>query len=214
VITRTLYVSAMLAGFGLFQQTAQAVILDIDQLTVSRASGGILISGLPAADYSTPIVPPAIIQMGTYQDLSSPIYSWTSGSDSITVYSTGAYSDPTPTGTIDTDAATININFSSFRLAANLDGGTYNFDVSLWPIATPPTPTSSYNLVDSSYQLIWEVPFTIMVDIPLVGLQEVLGTVSVDLTGNVSAVPVPAAVWLFGSGLLGLAGLARRRKVA
>ncbi|MGB5396709.1 MAG: VPLPA-CTERM sorting domain-containing protein [Gammaproteobacteria bacterium] len=26
--------------------------------------------------------------------------------------------------------------------------------------------------------------------------------------------PVPAAVWLFGSGLMGLVGLARRKKVA
>ena len=34
------------------------------------------------------------------------------------------------------------------------------------------------------------------------------------MTGNVSAVPVPAAVWLFGSGLVGLAGIARRRKAA
>jgi len=34
------------------------------------------------------------------------------------------------------------------------------------------------------------------------------------LTGTVSAVPVPAAVWLFGSGLIGLAGVARRRKAA
>ncbi len=32
--------------------------------------------------------------------------------------------------------------------------------------------------------------------------------------GTVSAVPVPAAVWLFGSGLLGLVGIARRKKLA
>jgi len=35
-----------------------------------------------------------------------------------------------------------------------------------------------------------------------------------NLTGTISAVPVPAAVWLFGSGLVGLAGVARRRKAA
>ena len=31
-------------------------------------------------------------------------------------------------------------------------------------------------------------------------------------TSEISAVPVPAAVWLFGSGLIGLVGLARRKK--
>lgn len=33
-----------------------------------------------------------------------------------------------------------------------------------------------------------------------------------NITGTVSAVPVPAAVWLFGSGLIALAGLAKRKK--
>ncbi len=36
---------------------------------------------------------------------------------------------------------------------------------------------------------------------------------SLHLEGQVSAVPVPAAIWLFGSGLLGLVGMARRKKV-
>lgn len=33
-----------------------------------------------------------------------------------------------------------------------------------------------------------------------------------NLTGTISAVPVPAAAWLFGSGLVGLAGVAGRKK--
>lgn len=39
---------------------------------------------------------------------------------------------------------------------------------------------------------------------------------TLNLQGTItpSAVPVPAAVWLFGSGLLGLVGVARRRKAA
>jgi hypothetical protein len=38
--------------------------------------------------------------------------------------------------------------------------------------------------------------------------------VSFAFTGALPAVPVPAAVWLFGSGLLGLVGVARRKKQA
>ena len=37
------------------------------------------------------------------------------------------------------------------------------------------------------------------------------GLVLSGVIGSSSAVPVPAAVWLFGSGLLGLIGLARRK---
>ena len=49
----------------------------------------------------------------------------------------------------------------------------------------------------------------------------ILGTATLDTSGNltfaantVSAVPLPAAVWLFGSGLMGLVGVSRRRKAA
>ena len=31
-------------------------------------------------------------------------------------------------------------------------------------------------------------------------------------TADAAVIPVPAAVWLFGSGLLGLIGIARRKK--
>ncbi|MEA3242882.1 MAG: VPLPA-CTERM sorting domain-containing protein [Pseudomonadota bacterium] len=37
----------------------------------------------------------------------------------------------------------------------------------------------------------------------------------IDLSATASSVvPIPAAVWLFGSGLLGLVGIARRKYVA
>jgi hypothetical protein len=39
-----------------------------------------------------------------------------------------------------------------------------------------------------------------------------LGGVSVSFTENIPSVPVPAAFWLFGSGLLGMIGVARRNK--
>jgi len=43
-------------------------------------------------------------------------------------------------------------------------------------------------------------------DVPGTGKNEVFVV-------DVNPVPVPAAVWLFGSGLIGLAGIARRKKV-
>lgn len=38
------------------------------------------------------------------------------------------------------------------------------------------------------------------------------GLLVTNLMGEVSAIPIPAAVWLFGSGLIGLIGIARRKK--
>ena len=46
-----------------------------------------------------------------------------------------------------------------------------------------------------------------MVDGPFTGFNA-----NFNIRPEVSAVPVPAAAWLFGSGLIGLVGLARRKQ--
>lgn len=52
-----------------------------------------------------------------------------------------------------------------------------------------------------SYELVWS---SIQATGPYQGM-------TVDMTMQVSSVPVPAAVWLFGSGLMGLVGFSRRK---
>ena len=61
--------------------------------------------------------------------------------------------------------------------------------------------------------------FTMVYDATVPATDPGFGGVAYQLTlvgtiGTQSAIPVPAAVWLFGSGLLGLVGVARRRKAA
>jgi hypothetical protein len=50
--------------------------------------------------------------------------------------------------------------------------------------------------------------------VALVGYAGTMDGVPLSLSITPSAVPVPAAVWLFGSGLVGLIGVTRRRKLA
>ena len=57
---------------------------------------------------------------------------------------------------------------------------------------------------------------TLAVQTYILGTASVAANGTLTLTGNgtTSPVPLPAAVWLFGSGLLGLVGVSRRRKAA
>lgn len=103
----------------------------------------------------------------------------------------------------------------------NNDGGfTQSLDMSGWTISwngispidlIDEMATITCSLADcaagSSYQLNLSANYVdpdphIWVTIPY----------ALHLEGSVSAVPVPAAVWLFGSGLAGLVGVARRKK--
>ena len=110
-----------------------------------------------------------------------------------------------PGGSVDTVAGTINVDFSSLRASATTPYGL--FDMALWPITNPPSG-GTYDPGTGAYVLTWSGPYSV-----LVGESVISGTASVSLSGTATLVPVPAALWLLGSGLLGLAGIARRRSI-
>ena len=82
-----------------------------------------------------------------------------------------------------------------------------NGDTINWTTTTDTTVGSSLALYRYFY------------DTSLNPVTQLYGNINIDATtgvvsyNSVSAVPVPAAVWLFGSGLMGLVGVARRRSV-
>ena len=86
--------------------------------------------------------------------------------------------------------ATLNLTGSNrFRLAISTDSGvSWSGDTS-----TSPAGTNVLNVTFSDGTIL---------------------TVDIAVAGPPAAVPVPPAVWLFGSGLLGLVGIARRKKAA
>ena len=76
------------------------------------------------------------------------------------------------------------------------------YDV-VFPPADRPNVTGVYSSHDAAYPPIWEIfrnPYTTS------------GLITYTAWTDASAVPLPATAWLFGSALVGLVGLARRKK--
>jgi len=91
-----------------------------------------------------------------------------------------------------TNGGTINTGIATMTCATDCsDGDTYVLD---YAAQVPKGDPSNFG----------GVPYVLHLE----------GTISGTLPDAPAAVPVPAAVWLFGSGLVGLAGVARRRKSA
>lgn len=123
-----------------------------------------------------------------YGDANSPAGTYTGG--------------PVPGGTLDDAAGTITMDMSSWFI--NWNDGDYMAGTGRNDGTTSAMAAGTWDPVTHAYSLYWDSYATG----PACGTP---GCVTHwTLSGTASPVPVPPALWLFGSGLLGLFGLQRR----
>ena len=108
----------------------------------------------------------------------------------------------------DTFGITVDGTTSTFTLS------TINPGVSLDELSITGSDGSSWNVIGSNVtelSLITTLLSNVSYTIQIVGIGKTIGS-TYDVT--VQAVPIPAAVWLFGSALMGLVGVSRRKSTA
>ena len=174
-------------------QTTMAAPVAIDRLSVNMATVNLTLAGFGNLGFSGPVAPSANVVMGTYQD---PLITGNLGGLEGKAYTSNLFGKPAPTGTVDAALGTITVDFSS--LLGQISGAALPapITVELWPLSSPPVGT--YMPATGGFSLSWSKLFY-------------LGTIDVALSGSVKPVPLPAAVWLLVSGLVGLGVAARRR---
>jgi hypothetical protein len=105
--------------------------------------------------------------------------------------------------------ATFGASLTSFSMDidTNVDTSIEIYD------ASGSTLLSSDLVTTGSYQNVYVVSSNGISGFSLSSSSQIEGNTAIDnVIVNTSVVPVPAAVWLFGSGLIGLIGIARRKK--
>jgi hypothetical protein len=122
---------------------------------------------------------------------------------------------------IDGDVGTINGNLSNstFSVEAAAAGSAGNFDttntasIAFWDGGEVATANTANGTADNLYKVVATNPnsLTSPATYTLEGTASLTSAGLVIAAGTPPTVPLPAAVWLLGSGLLGLTGVARRK---
>ena len=105
-----------------------------------------------------------------------------------------------PTGILDDSAGTITMDLSGWF--ANFDYKDIHAGTGKTDGLTSDVATGTWNPLSGSYSLSWRSSTP--------GFGSALTTTEWTLEGVAAPLPLPAAVWLFGSGAIGLVVLARR----
>jgi len=121
-------------------------------------------------------------------------------------------------GDTDDNIKTIDINFTSI-FGSSIKSFSMDLDMASAPTLLEVFDGSGTKILDYAFD--FTVGFE-TISIPstdgisrflLTGSSQIVGNASIDNV-NVSTIPVPAAAWLFGSGLIGLIAVARRKTQA
>ena len=114
------------------------------------------------------------------------------------------------TGDITDDILTLDLHaWTAWFAGASFNQGTKDlcvlFDDGITERCSSDVAVTTYDVATGTFTARWDSVFE-------EGYALSGGLGSWYIEGKVSTIPVPAAVWLFGSGLIGLAGIARRKK--
>ncbi len=170
---------------------------------------------------------------GTFGTFGTPLHSGVGGIDDEWgfYYNAGLHFTTVAVTVVSDGGATKTLDFSGWNVtwntipAINMGGGFQDCGTSTDGICVDPFSTDHSGTFDNGTQLATitcadascsaSSTFTLTYDaiVPAGDPSGFGGTpYGVHLEGSVSKVPVPAAAWLFGSGLVGLVGVARRKK--
>ena len=176
---------------------ANAAVLDLASMTMTGGTfdlGGV--PGDPASwTASGELISSGYQAFGSFFNFfNAPVNVFTGDGTSAPFGGTPVVGGPVPSGSVDDVANTISVDLSAWTAWWN---GT-NFNQGANPV------TGTYDPGTGVYNISWT---STVVGGPFDGQTGAWG-----LTGVATPVPIPAAAWLFGTGLLGLVGIARRRK--
>lgn len=104
---------------------------------------------------------------------------------------------PTPSGSTNGSAIQANLNALFASISGPLVNGGLNIGNQL-----PALATGTFNEQTGAFHIAWDHVYDLPGDFVAIG--------NFSLQGNANPIPLPAALWLFGTGVIGLAGVARR----